>query len=653
MTTIAVSESVRVNAPILRRLRDGQPPESLRALARDVGRDPGNMSRTHKVLEKEGLVAGLALTAGGAAALAALDAEAGAPGPAPSGGEIPLALIDRDPDLNPRKVFNQEELAALAASIKDKGVIQPVLLRYSADRSEGRYRLVAGERRYRASLLAGVETINAVVRDLTDGQAVEIALIENIQRVDLSPIEEARAFRAIIEAKQKADPRLSQRAAADAIVEATRKSLRYIEQRLQLLKLPAEAQERMALPADHPRHLSVTGARDAMQEHDRRDAEIAEISLTPAQLLMVAEIAVMVAGEGKMKAGLTRNIDGAVLDDQAAVKALVRKGMIFQYQNYTSGFQTVQITDKGLRLVRLRVGKIDNDRTLALRLLAQTVLGADAFAAWDERGQAFTTPWLNEPHNLHPAEVARRERLAEEQRQQAEAAARRAADQARIDRDNGAWGREILAAVRAFEKAAPRLDHAAFAEAFSALLTAYEIPAPFLIAPDPRRDNEGILVDGHGAHYAAAGPALEARRRLLVIAMNHAAGAEPFSGDPIPGGLEEAEEDEDDDPQQPCSHCGEEHPVTVLNDDGTCPACGDELDDEPASGPGGEPDHYATALALVLDEKKPSTSFIQRRLQLNYNTAAALLERMEQAGVVSAPDRAGRRQILAQFEEVR
>jgi ParB family chromosome partitioning protein len=116
-----------------------------------------------------------------------LSAPAAAPEPA---GTIPVSLIDPNP-FQPRTHFAPDELGELAQSIRAKGVIQPVLLRRSGDR----YQLVAGERRWRAAQLAGVDEIPAIVRDLDDREALELALTENLLRDDLGPIETARAYR--------------------------------------------------------------------------------------------------------------------------------------------------------------------------------------------------------------------------------------------------------------------------------------------------------------------------------------------------------------------------------------------------------------------------------------------------------------------------
>ncbi len=106
--------------------------------------------------------------------------------------QIPLVQISVNPD-QPRKTFNQSDLNDLAASIKEKGVLTPILLRTVKNRPYA-YEIVAGERRYRASKIAGLTEIPAFIKNLGDDNAMEIALIENVQRENLNPIEEAAAY---------------------------------------------------------------------------------------------------------------------------------------------------------------------------------------------------------------------------------------------------------------------------------------------------------------------------------------------------------------------------------------------------------------------------------------------------------------------------
>lgn len=110
---------------------------------------------------------------------------------------IPINQIGVNP-ANPRKTFSESELKELADSIKEKGVIQPILLR-SVNGLSYNYEIVAGERRYRASKLAGLTEIPALIKKITDANSMEIALIENVQRENLNPIEESCAYRNIMD----------------------------------------------------------------------------------------------------------------------------------------------------------------------------------------------------------------------------------------------------------------------------------------------------------------------------------------------------------------------------------------------------------------------------------------------------------------------
>jgi ParB family transcriptional regulator, chromosome partitioning protein len=119
--------------------------------------------------------------------------------PAPRGREelreVPVGSISPNPK-QPRRRFDEESLNALAGSLGERGVLQPVLVRPKPD---GTYELIAGERRWRAARIAGLERIPALVRPRDDAEALEVALIENVAREDLNPVEEARACAALVE----------------------------------------------------------------------------------------------------------------------------------------------------------------------------------------------------------------------------------------------------------------------------------------------------------------------------------------------------------------------------------------------------------------------------------------------------------------------
>jgi ParB family chromosome partitioning protein len=145
--------------------------------------------------------------------------------------DIPIELLRRNPD-QPRKVFSEEDIDELAASIREKGVIQPLLVR-PAPGVAGEYEIVAGERRWRAAQRAGLREMPVVVRALADGEVLEIAIIENVQRVDLNPIEEALGYKALMERFGRTQ---------DAVAEAVGKSRPHVANALRLLNLPEAVQ---------------------------------------------------------------------------------------------------------------------------------------------------------------------------------------------------------------------------------------------------------------------------------------------------------------------------------------------------------------------------------------------------------------------------
>ena len=124
-----------------------------------------------------------------------LDALIPRAGEQPGSHEIPIDRISRNPH-QPRADFSDEGLAELAASIAAHGVLQPIIVRASVN---GGYELIAGERRLRAARMAGLSDVPAVIRDSTSNQLLELALVENVQRSDLNPIEEASAYRELID----------------------------------------------------------------------------------------------------------------------------------------------------------------------------------------------------------------------------------------------------------------------------------------------------------------------------------------------------------------------------------------------------------------------------------------------------------------------
>ena len=142
---------------------------------------------------------------------------------------VPIEMLHASPN-NPRKHFAEPELQDLAKSIADKGLLQPLVVR---SRAGGEYEIVAGERRWRAAQRAGVHDVPVLIRELTDGEALEIALIENIQRADLNPLEEARAYSMLLQ-----EFAYTQLQLAEAIGKSRSHIANTLRGRLLLLKAP-------------------------------------------------------------------------------------------------------------------------------------------------------------------------------------------------------------------------------------------------------------------------------------------------------------------------------------------------------------------------------------------------------------------------------
>lgn len=162
--------------------------------------------------------------------------------------QMPIEMLKASPN-NPRKHFAEADLADLAASIRDKGLLQPIVVRPIAN---GEYEIVAGERRWRAAQRAGIHDVPVLIRELSDGEALEIALIENIQRADLNPLEEARAYGLLLEQFSYTQQQLA---------ESIGKSRSHIANTLRLMNLPESVRQQIEdgyLTAGHARALVAT-----------------------------------------------------------------------------------------------------------------------------------------------------------------------------------------------------------------------------------------------------------------------------------------------------------------------------------------------------------------------------------------------------------
>lgn len=196
-----------------------------------------------------------------------------APAPDTEGGkprEIALDLIDPNP-FQTRSQVNEEQLSELAVSITSNGVVQPILLRPLAS---GRFQLIAGERRWRASKLAGKTTVPAILRQVSDEQAMEITIVENLQRADLNAMEQARAFERLSREFHMTQEQMAQRTGKDRATVANF---------LRLLRLPSSVQLRVEsgqLTFGHARALL---AFEHAEEIEKAARKITTLSLSVRQ----------------------------------------------------------------------------------------------------------------------------------------------------------------------------------------------------------------------------------------------------------------------------------------------------------------------------------------------------------------------------------
>jgi ParB family chromosome partitioning protein len=159
----------------------------------------------------------------------------------------PIEHIHANPR-NPRRTFSDDELNELAASVRERGIIQPIVVRAARGQSDS-YEIIAGERRWRAAQRAGLHDVPIVVVEASDAQALELAIIENVQRADLNPLEEAAGYQALIDTFNHHQ---------DAVAQIVGKSRSHVANTLRLLKLPDSVKAQVAsgkLSAGHARML--------------------------------------------------------------------------------------------------------------------------------------------------------------------------------------------------------------------------------------------------------------------------------------------------------------------------------------------------------------------------------------------------------------
>ena len=183
---------------------------------------------------------------------------------APAGVQtVPIESLKPNPD-QPRKVFAREELEELTASIRDKGVLQPILVRPQPG-EDGVWQIIAGERRWRAAQGARLTSVPIVVREMDDREVLEVAIIENVQRADLNPVEEAQAYGLLMERFGRTQ---------DALAGVVGKSRSHVANTLRLLQLPDDVLEHVSqgrLSAGHARALITARDPSALAEAVLKD----------------------------------------------------------------------------------------------------------------------------------------------------------------------------------------------------------------------------------------------------------------------------------------------------------------------------------------------------------------------------------------------
>lgn len=230
------------------------------------------------------------------------DASDGDPPGGPGEGvrEIPIELVHRNPE-QPRRHFPEEEIAELEASIRDKGVLQPILVRPSP-KTAGEFEIVAGERRWRAAQQAGLRAIPALVRVLDDDKAFEIAIVENVQREDLNAMEEAQAYQTLMRRMAYTQ---------DKAAAAVGKSRSHVANTLRLLQLPDAVQDHVLfgrLTAGHARAILAS----AFPEDLAQTIVEKGLSVRDAEALAKRKDAGAKKASGPRRAG--KNTDTAALE---------------------------------------------------------------------------------------------------------------------------------------------------------------------------------------------------------------------------------------------------------------------------------------------------------------------------------------------------
>ncbi|MFN3584865.1 ParB/RepB/Spo0J family partition protein [Phenylobacterium sp.] len=462
--------------------------------------------------------------------------------------ELPLHLIDDNPD-NPRGAVDEEADAELTASIGARGVLQPIMVRPNPA-EPGRYLVVMGARRRACSLAAGKLTIPAVIREgLDDDQAFELATIENVARNNMSAMDDARAYRRMIDKRMQADPNLTLKAAKEAVSLVVGKSVRIIELRLEFLeKLPP-----IKVTELERGKISAKEATEWIRKQPK------PLTLPAAEWLLALEVFDKVKADpiprtDYMRDRLTECHADARFDEDGRIKRLT------EYPNQL--LTTVShVLDDGGETGRFQIGvsweaerhlelKFGDLKTASQRLHAMDGLRQELGLRRLDPG--YSTPWLNGPFEVpdsikdeikaarNKRAQERAERVEQDAAREREAAARQAAAEAEKDAEKAFLDAvmqleadivaEIATQVRDPE-ADQSLTEDEFRRRFRELWTGRGVKGPFTIQPGENpRDDATQLVDGEGRPNMDRGAGLEGRRRLMALALNFAGGWALSSG---------------------------------------------------------------------------------------------------------------------------
>lgn len=216
--------------------------------------------------------------------------------------QIPIEFIARNPR-NPRRLFTESDLEDLTNSIREHGIVQPVVVRLAKDATD-RYELIAGERRWRAAQRAGLTTVPVIIREVDDRVALELAIIENVQRADLNPLEEGMGYQQLIDDHDYTQADLAQ---------VIGKSRSHVANTLRLLKLPEPVRDMItngSLSAGHARTLITADNPAVLADKIVRDG------------LSVRQAEALAQGEGGKQSPKVKAADEKDADTQALEKLL-------------------------------------------------------------------------------------------------------------------------------------------------------------------------------------------------------------------------------------------------------------------------------------------------------------------------------------------